>query len=59
VNPEIKHQLYGGDISDYYTDKHKNIKPKSDNKNMAEIYQQIINRQTLNIKNFTIKNNNK
>jgi hypothetical protein len=40
MHPEIKHQLYGGDISDYYG------RPKTDsiekeNKDLADIYMGI------------------
>ena len=40
MNPEVKQQLYGGEISDYYQTK-KTTTPEQDNVNIGNIYQQI------------------
>jgi hypothetical protein len=52
MNPEVKQQLYGGEISDYYPDNKKQTSPETDNKNIGDIYQQIINNK---LKNLTKK----
>jgi hypothetical protein len=44
MNPEIRQQLYGGEIADYYPCKDKNISPEKDNRNIGNIYQQILNK---------------
>lgn len=44
MNPEIKQQLYGGEITDYYTNSNKNNSPEKDLKNIGAIYQQIANK---------------
>ena len=44
MNPEIRQQLYGGEISDYYPIKSKNVSPEKDYKNMGDLYQQILNK---------------
>lgn len=41
MNPEIKQQLYGGEITDYYLYNKKNNSPEKDLKNLGDIYQQI------------------
>jgi len=44
MHPEIKAQLYGGDISDYY--KKQEIKDtKKENKELADIYDKIKNQE--------------
>ena len=53
MNPEVKQQLYGGEITDYYPTKIKNIKPETDYKNIGDLYQQILDKQMPN--NNTIK----
>lgn len=50
MNPEIKQQLYGGEITDYYPCNKKNTSPEKDQKNLGDIYQQIANKHnTLNL----------
>jgi hypothetical protein len=50
MNPETRQQLYGGEISDYYLIKNKNISPEKDYKNINDLYQQILNKNnTLNL----------
>lgn len=44
IHPELKHQMYGGDISDYYIKNKQNTSPAEDNKNIADIYKQITNK---------------
>lgn len=46
MDPEVKQQLYGGEISDYYPVKIKNTRPETDYKNIGDLYQQILNKQT-------------
>ncbi|NBP00761.1 MAG: hypothetical protein EBU90_11640 [Proteobacteria bacterium] len=41
MNPEIKQQLYGGEITDYYPNSKKSSTPEQDNKNISNIYLQI------------------
>jgi hypothetical protein len=43
-NPETRQQLYGGEISDYYPSKNKQVSPEKDMKQMGDIYQQILNK---------------
>jgi len=52
MHPELKHQLYGGDISDYYK-KQEITDLKKDNKEIADLYSQIQNKAVLN--NFIVK----
>jgi len=46
MHPEIRHQLYGGDISDYYK-KQEVSDIKKDNEDIADIYSQIQNKTLL------------
>ena len=43
-NPEVRQQLYGGEIADYYPLKNKQVSPEKDMKQMGDIYQQILNK---------------
>lgn len=54
-NPEIRQQLYGGEISDYY----KNIKtaPADDNKELSSIYDQIARKNKLSRFKLNTSNN--
>jgi hypothetical protein len=48
MNPELKHQLYGGDISDYYPEAQKvkqSNTPEQDNKSLSDIYKQILSKK--------------
>jgi hypothetical protein len=42
LNPEESAQKYGGDISDYYTNKQKQQPPGQDDKNLQDIYKQQV-----------------
>jgi hypothetical protein len=46
MDPEVRQQLYGGEISDYYPTKIKNTRPETDYKNIGDLYQQILSKQT-------------
>jgi len=55
-NPEVRQQLYGGEIADYYPAKDKQVSPEKDMKQMGDIYQQILNKNNpLNLP-ATLKN---
>ena len=43
-NPEVRQQLYGGEIADYYSSKNKQVSPEKDIKQMGDIYQQMLNK---------------
>jgi len=43
-NPEVRQQLYGGEIADYYPSKNKQVSPEGDMKQMGDIYQQILSK---------------
>lgn len=43
-NPEVRQQLYGGEIADYYPSKNKQVSPEKDMKQMGDIYQQMLNK---------------
>lgn len=51
MNPEVKQQLYGGEISDYMPKppaQQKSI--EQDNKNLSNLYQQVVNKDKFKIK---------
>jgi hypothetical protein len=55
-NPEVRQQLYGGEIADYYPVKNKQVSPEKDMKQMGDIYQQMLNKNNpLNLP-ATLKN---
>jgi hypothetical protein len=55
-NPEVRQQLYGGEIADYYPTKDKQASPEKDMKQMGDIYQQMLNKNNpLNLP-VTLKN---
>jgi hypothetical protein len=55
-NPEVRQQLYGGEIADYYPLKNKQASPEEDMKQMGDIYQQMLNKNNpLNLP-ATLKN---
>ena len=43
-NPEVRQQLYGGEIADYYPANDKQVSPEKDMKQMGDIYQQMLNK---------------
>lgn len=48
MNPEVKHQLYGGDISDYFPQKNtekKDNSPEKDLQTLGDIYSNMVNRR--------------
>lgn len=42
MHPEIKHQLYGGDIADYYPAKQQTKSLGEDNKDLSNIYNNCV-----------------
>ena len=55
-NPEVRQQLYGGEIADYYPSKNKQASPEEDMKQMGDIYQQMLNKNNLLNLPVTLKN---
>lgn len=53
MHAELRHQLYGGDISDYYKKQESATDLKQDNKEIADLYTKIQNKNILS--NFMIK----
>ena len=50
LNAEIRHQLYGGEISDYYRNPQKEL--KDDNKELGDIYSRMRKKSfNLNVSN--------
>lgn len=50
MNPEVKQQLYGGDISDYYLQREiekKSKSPEQDSKSLSDIYSNMVAKKNI------------
>ena len=50
MNPEIKQQLYGGDISDYYPQRElekKSKSPEQDSRSLSDIYSNMVAKKNI------------
>jgi len=45
MHPELKQQLYGGEISDYYPNNQSVKTSEEDNKALSDIYKEIITKK--------------
>jgi len=52
MHPELKQQLYGGEISDYYPNNQSVKTSEEDNKALSDIYKEIITKKRLDIHNL-------
>ena len=49
MHPELKQQLYGGEISDYYPNNQSIKTSDEDNKALSDIYKEITTKKRLDI----------
>jgi hypothetical protein len=49
MHPELKQQLYGGEISDYYPNNQSVKTSEEDNKALSDIYKEITTKKRLDI----------
>ena len=50
MNPEIRQQLYGGDISDYYSQRElekKSKSPEQDSRSLSDIYSNMVAKKNI------------